>query len=42
MSKRAKRMALHVFLVGVTLALPFIAQHFGWLSPPPLVAPGIK
>jgi hypothetical protein len=24
------------------LALPFIAQHFGWLSPPSLLAPGIK
>jgi hypothetical protein len=42
MSKRSKRIALHVILVGVTLALPFIAQYFGWLSPPPLLAPGIK
>jgi hypothetical protein len=42
MSKAVNRIALHVILVGVTLALPFIAQHFGWLSTPPLLAPGIK
>ena len=30
MSKRSKRIALHVILVGLMLALPVIAQHFGW------------
>jgi len=43
MSKRIKRIALHLILIGVTLALPVIAQHFGWISDaPPLLAPGIK
>jgi hypothetical protein len=42
MSRRSKRIALHVILIGLMLALPFIAQHFRLLSAPPLLAPGIK
>lgn len=43
MSKRSKRITLHVILVAAALALPVIAQHFGWFSgPPPLLAPGVK
>jgi hypothetical protein len=43
MSKRSRRIALHVVLVIGALALPVIAQHFGWISgAPPLLAPGIK
>jgi len=41
MSKRSLRIAL--IMVGLTMALVALAQHFGWLSgPPPLLAPGIR
>jgi hypothetical protein len=43
MTKRSRRVVLHAILVGVALALPAIAQHFGWISgAPPVLAPGIK